>query len=122
MDHKEGWALKNWCFQNVVLEKTLESPLDSKIKPVNSTGNQPWIFIVRTDAKAPVLWLPDGKNQFTGKDPDAGKDWGKKEKGETEDEVVGWHHWLNGHESEQTPEDCEGQGKTDMLQSMESQQ
>ena len=104
MDHQEGWASKNWCFWTLVLEKTLESPLDSKeIKPVNLKGNQPWIFIGRTDtqAKASILWPPDAKNWLTGKDPDAGKDWRLDEKGMTEDEMVGWHHWLNGHEFEQ---------------------
>ena len=89
LDHKEGWVLKNWCFQIVVLEKTLESPLDSKeIKPVNPKRNQPWIFIGRTDAEAPVLWPPDVKSWFIGKDPDAGKDWGQEEKGATEVEMV----------------------------------
>ena len=91
LDHKEGWPLKNWCFQTVVLEKTLESPLDSKeIKPVNPKGNQPWIFIGRTDAKAeaPTFWPPDAKSWFTGKDPDAGTDWGQKEKVVTEDEMI----------------------------------
>ena len=102
-NHKEGWASKNWCFQIVVLEKTLESPLDSKeIKPVNPKGNKPWIYIVRIDAetKAPILWLPDGKSQLIGKNPDAGKDWGQEEKGATENEMVGWQYWLNGHEFE----------------------
>ena len=96
----------------VVLEETLESHLDSKIKPVNHKGNQPWIFIWRTDAKAeaPILWPPDVKSHLIGKDLDAGKDWGQEKKRVTEDEMVGWHHWLNGHESEQTPEDSEGQG------------
>ena len=91
LDHKEGWALKNWCFQTVVLEKTIESPLDSKeIKAVNPKGNQSWIFIGKTDAeaKAPILWPPDVKNWLVGKDPDAGKDWGQEEKGATEDEMV----------------------------------
>ena len=113
LDHKEGWVPKNWCFRIVVLEKTLKSPLDSKeIKPVNPKGNQPWIFIGRADAKveAPLLWPPDVKSQFTGKDPDAGKNWRQKEKGVTEEEMVGWHHWLNGHEFEQTSGDSEGQG------------
>ena len=113
LDHKEGWALKNWCFQTVVLKKTLESALDSKeIKPVNSKGNQPWIFIGRTDAEAeaPVLWPPNGKSWLIGKDPDAGKDWKREEKGMTEDEMVGWHHWLNGQEFEQALGDVEGQG------------
>ena len=111
LDHKEGWVLKNWCFQIVVLEKTLASPLDSKeIKPVNSKGNQPWIFIGRTDAETegPVLWLPDAKTWLIGRDLAAGKDGGQKEKGATEDEMVGWHHGLNGHESEQTPGDLKG--------------
>ena len=111
-DH-EGWVLKNWCFRTVVLEKTLESPLDCKeIKPVNPKGDQPWILTGRTDAEAeaPILWPRIRKSQLIGKDPDAGKDWGQKEKGETEDEVVGCHHWLNGHEFEQTPGDAEGQG------------
>ena len=110
LDHKEGWALKNWCFWTVVL-KTLERPLDSsKIKPVNRKGNQSWIFIGRTDAEAeaPIFWLPDVKSQLIGKDPDAGRDW-KPEKGVTEDEIVGWHHWLNGHEFERTLGDGEGQ-------------
>ena len=101
LDHKESWVLKNWRLQTVVLEKTLENPLDCKeIKPVNFKGNQPWIFIGRIDAEdeTPVDWLPDEKSRLTGKDPDAEKDWGQKEKGETEDEMVGWHHWLSGHE------------------------
>ena len=93
LDHKESWAPKNWCFWIVVLGKTLESPLDSKeIKPVNSEGNQPWIFTGRTDAKAeaPLLRPPDEKSWFIGIDPDAGKDWGQEEKGMTEDEMIGW--------------------------------
>ena len=113
LDHKEGWALKNWCFQTVVMEKTLLIYSDSKeIKPVNPKGNQPWIFTGRTDAEAeaPILWPPDAKSQIIGKDPDAGKDWGQEEKGMTEDEMIGWHHQLNRHESEQIPEDSEGQG------------
>ena len=100
MDCEEGWAPKNWCFWTVVLEKTLESPLDcKKIQPVHPKVNQSWIFIGRTDAEAetPVLWPPDGKNWLIWKDPDAGKDWRQEEKGTTEDEMVGWHHWLNGH-------------------------
>ena len=111
--HKESWVLKNWCFLTVVLEKTLERPLDCKeIKPVNLKGNQPWIFIGRTDAEAeaPILWPPDGKSPLTGKDADAGKDWKQEEKGTTEDEMVGWHHRLKGHEFEQVPGDSEGQG------------
>ena len=103
LDYKEIWVLKNWCFWTVVLEKTLESPLDYKdIQPVHPKGNQSWIFIGRTDAKAetPILWPPDGKNWLIGKDPDAGKDWRQEEKGTTVDEMVGWHHQLNGHEFE----------------------
>ena len=95
LDYKESWAPKNWCFWTVLLEKTLESPLDSKeIKPVNLRGNQPWIFIGRTDAEAEalIMWPPDVKSWLIGKDPDAGKDWRQKEKGMTEDEMVGWHH------------------------------
>jgi len=109
LGHKEGWALKNWCFWTVMLE----SPLDCKeIKPVNPEGNQPWIFIGGTDteAKAPILWPRDLKYWLLGKDPDPGKDWREEEKGMTEDEMIGWHHWLNGHEFEQTLEDSEGQG------------
>ena len=99
LDHKEGWALKNWCFWTVVLEKTPESPLDCKeIKPVHPKGNQPWIFIGRTDAEAPILWPPDVRGWLNGKDPDAGIDWRQEEKGTTEDEMAGWHHWLNGRE------------------------
>ena len=113
LDHKEGWAWKNWHFWTVVLEKTLESPLDCKeIKPVHPKGNQSTIFIGRTDAEteAPILWPPDVKSQLIGKDPDAGKDWGQEEKGTTEDEMVAWHHQLNGHEFEQVLGDGEGQG------------
>ena len=97
LDHKEGWALKNWCFQIMVLEKTPESPLDMKeIKSVNTKGNQPWIFIERTDAEAEasILWPSDVKNQLIGKDSDAGKNWGQEEKGVTEDHMFGWHHQL----------------------------
>ena len=113
LDHKEGWELKNWCFWIVVLEKILESPFNSKeIKLVNPKGNQSWIFIGRTDAEveAPILWPPDAKNWLIGKDPDAGKDWRQEEKGMTEDELVGWHHRLNGHEFEQAPRVHDGQG------------
>ena len=109
----KGWAPKSWCFQIVVLEKILESPLDCKeIQWVNPKGNQPWMFIGRTDAEAeaPVLWAPDAKSQLTGKDPDAGKDWGKEKKGMTEDKMAGWHQRLNEHEFEQTLGDSEGQG------------
>ena len=113
LNDKEGREPKNWCFRTVVLEKTLESPLDSKeIKPVNPKGNQPWILTGRTDAEAeaPIIWPPDVKNSLVEKDPDAGKNWRQEEKGTTEDEMVGWHHWLNGHKFEQTAENCEGQG------------
>jgi len=107
VDHKKGWAPKNWCFWTVVLEKTLESPLYCKeIKPVNPKGNQSWIFIGRTDAEAEgsILWPPDVKKWLTGKDPNAGKYWGQEKKGTTEDEMVRWHHRLNGHKFEQAPE------------------
>ena len=103
LNYKEIWAPKNWFFWSVVLEKALKSPLDSiEIEPVHPKGNQSWIFIGRTDAEAetPILWPPDVKNWFILKDPDAGKDWRWEEKGTTEDEMVGWHHWLNGHEFE----------------------
>ena len=114
LDHKESWALKNWCFWTVVLEKTLESPLNYKesSKPVNPKGNQSWIFTGRTDAKAEalILWPPEEKNWPIGKDPDAGKDSRWEEKGTTEDEMVGWHHWLDGHKFEQAPGVGDGQG------------
>ena len=113
LDYKESWALKNWWFWTVVLEKTLESPLDCKeIWPVHPKGNQSWIFIGRTDAKAetPTLWPPDVKNWLLGKESDAGKDWRQEEKGMTENEIAGWHHQLSGHEFEQTPGDGEEQG------------
>ena len=103
LDCEESWAPKNWCFWTVVLEKTLESPFGSKeIQPVHPKGNQSWIRIGRTDVEAetPILWPPDAKNLLIGKDPDAGRDWGQEEKGTTEDEMVGWHHQLNGHEFE----------------------
>ena len=103
LDYKESWAPKNWWFWIVVLEKTLESPLDCKeIQPVNGKGNQSWVFIGRTDVEAetPILWPPYSKSRLTGKDPDAGKDWRQEEKGMTEDEMAGRHHWLNGHEFE----------------------
>ena len=101
-DYKEGWMLKNWCFWTMMLEKTLKSPLDCKeIQPVHPKGNQSWIFIGRTDAEAetPILWPSDEKNWLIWKDPDARKDW-RQEKGMTEDEMAGWHHWLHGHEFE----------------------
>ena len=112
-DHKEGWALKSWCFWTVVLDKTLESPLDCKeIQPANPKRNQSWIFIGRTDAKAeaPILWPPDASSWLIRKDPDARKDWRQEEKGTTENDMVGWHHWLNGHEFKQSLGDGEGQG------------
>ena len=127
LDHKEGLEKKTWCFETVVLEKTLESPLDSKeIKSVNPRGNRPWIFIGRTDAEAeaPILWPPYAKSWFIGKDPkkkkrkrkrkrkdpDIGKDWGQEKKGVTENKMVWWHHQLNGHGYEQTMGSGEGQG------------
>ena len=115
-DHKEGWVLKNWYFLFVMpqqQQQTLESLLDCKeIKSLSPKGNQPWILIGRTDAEAeaPILWSPDAKNWLTEKDLDSGKDWGQEEKGMTEDEMVGWHHWLTRHEFEQTPGVGEGQG------------
>ena len=109
----EGWASENWCFWTAVLEKTLESSMDSKeSKPVNPKGNQSWIFIGRTDdaeTETPVFWPPDAQSQLIGKDSDAGKDWGQEEKKMTEDKIVGWHHRFNGHEFEQTPGYSEGQ-------------
>ena len=110
LEYKESWAPKNWWFCTVVLEKTLESPLEYKeIKPVNPKGNQSWIFIGRTDAEAPILWTPDEKSWLIRKDPDSGKDWRQGEKGTIEDELVGWHHRFNGHEFEQASGDGEGQ-------------
>ena len=112
LDHKEGWMPKNWCFWTVVLEKTLESPLEVKeIKPVHPKGNQPWIFIGRTFAEALILWPLDAKSWLIGKVPDSGKDWGQEENGVTEDEMSGWYHWHNGHEFEQTQGHREGQGR-----------
>ena len=113
LDHKEDWAPKNWCFCTLVLEKTLESPLDyMEIQPVNIKGNQSWIFIGKTDAEAeiPILWPTDSKNWLIWKDPDAGKGWRQEEEGRTEDEMVGWHHQLNGHEFEQALGVGDGQG------------
>ena len=113
LNYKESWVLENCCFRTVVLKKTLESPLDNKaIKPVNLQGNQFWILIRGTDAEAetPILWSPDVKNWLLGKDPDPGKDWRQEEKGETEDEMVGWRHWIYGHEFEQAPGIGDGQG------------
>ena len=114
LDYEESWAPKNWCFWTVVLEKTLESPLDCKeIQPVHPKGDQSWLFIGRTHAEAetPILWPPDTKNWLTWKDPDAGKDWRQEEKGMTEDEMVGWHHQLDGHGFEQVLGAGDGQGR-----------
>ena len=113
LECEESWVLKNWCFWTVVLEKTLESPLDCKeLQPVHPKGNQSWVFIGRSDVEAetPKLWPPDEKSWLIWKDPDAGKDWGQEEKGTTEDEIVGWHHWLSGHEFGWAPEVGVGQG------------
>ena len=113
LDHKESWVPKNWCLWTVVLEKTLKSPLDYKeIKLVNTKRNQSWIFIGRTDAKTEplILWPPDAKNWLTGKHPDAGKDWRQGEKGMTENEMVGWHLWLDGHKFQQAIRGGDGQG------------
>ena len=113
LDYKESWLEKNWCFWTVVLEKTLESSLEfMEVQPVHPKGNQPWIFIGRTDAEAqtPILWPPDEKSWLIWKDPDAGKELRQEEKGTTEDETVGWHHRLNGHEFEQAPGVGDGQG------------
>ena len=113
LGYKESWAPKNWCFWTVVLEKTLESPLNCKeIQPVHPKGDQSWIFIGRTDVEAetPVLWPSDVKTWLIWKDPDPGKDLGQEEKGMTEDEMVGWHHWLNGHEFGWAPGVGVGQG------------
>ena len=113
LDCEESWAPKNWCFWTVVLEKTLESPLDYKeIHPVHPKGDQSWVFIGRTDSEAetPILWPPDVKSWLTGKDPDAGTDWRQEEKGTTEEEMLGWHHQLDGHGFGWTPGIGGGQG------------
>ena len=113
LDCKESWALKNWCFCTVVLEKTLESPLDCKeIQPVCRKGDQSWVFIGRTDVEAetPIFWPANAKNWLIGKDPDTRKDWGQEEKGTTEDEMVGWHHRVDGHGFGWTPGVGDGQG------------
>ena len=112
LDCEESWAPKNWCFWTVVLERTLENPLDCKeIQPVHSE-DQPWDFFGKNDAKAetPVLWPPHAKSWLIGEDSDAGRDWGQDEKGMTEDEMAGWHHWLDGRESQWTPGVGDGQG------------
>ena len=110
LDYKESWMPKNWCFWTVVLEKTLESPMDCK--EIQSVLDQSWVFIGSTDVEAetPILWPPDVKNWLILKDPDAGKDWGQEEKGATEDEMVGRHHWLDGHKFEWAPGVCDEQG------------
>ena len=113
LDYKESWVPKNGCFWTVLLENTLESPLDCKeVQPVHPKGDQSWVSIGRTDAKAetPMLWLPHVKSWLNGKDPDAGRDWGQEEKGTTEDEMTGCHHRLDGHEFEWTPGVSDGQG------------
>ena len=113
LDYEESWVQKNWCFWTVVLEKTLESPLDwKKVQSVHPKGNKSWIYIGRTDTEAetPILWPPAAKSQLIRKDPDAGEDWRQEKKGMTEDEMVGWHHQLNAHEFEQGLGDSEGQG------------
>ena len=111
LNYKESWVSKNWCFWTVMLAKTLESPLDCKeIQPVHPKGDQSWVFIRGSDvSETPILWPPDAKNWLIWKDPDAAKDWGQVEKGTTEDEIVGWHHQLNGHEFRWTPEVGHGQ-------------
>ena len=124
LDCEESWAPKNWCFWTVVLEKTLESLLDCKaIHPVHPKGDQPWVFFGRNNAKAetPVLWPPHEKSWLTGKDSDAGRDWGQEEKGMTEDEMAGWHHRLNGREFGWTPGVGEGHGGLACCNSMGSQ-
>ena len=113
LDYEESWVLKNWCFWTVVLEKTLESPLDCKeIQPVHCKGDHPWVFFGRNDAKAEtlVLWPPHAQSWLIGKDSDAGRDWGQEEKGTTKDEMAGWHHQLDGHEFEWTLGVGDGQG------------
>ena len=113
LDYKESWVQKNWCFWTVVLEKILESPLDCKdIQPVHPKGNQSWVFIERIDfeAETPIFWQPDAKSWLIGKDFDVGKDWSQEEKGTTENEMVGWHHRLDGHKFEWTLGVSDGQG------------
>ena len=112
LDHKESWVLKNWSFWNVVLDKTLQSLLDCKeIQLVNPKGNHAWIRRTDAEAEIPILWPPHAKSWLIGKDPDAGRDWRQEEMGTTEDEMAGWHHWLDGHDSEQTPGVGDGQGR-----------
>ena len=124
LDYKDSWVPKNWCFWTLVLEKTLESPLDCKeIQPVRPKGDQSWVFIGRTDVEAEplILWPPDVKTCLIGKDPDTGKDWGQEEKGTTEDDMVGWHHQLNGHGFGWTLGAGDGQGGLACYGSMRSQ-
>ena len=124
LDYKESWVPKNWCFWTVVLEKTVETPLDCKeIQPVHPKGDQSWVFIERTDVEAetPILWPPDAKSWLIGKDPDAGRDWRQEEKGTTEEEMVGWHHRHNGHEFWVGSRNWWWTGKPGVLQSMGSQ-
>ena len=124
LDYKESWVPKNWCFWTVVLEKTVETPLDCKeIQPVHPKGDQSWVFIERTDVEAetPILWPPDAKSWLIGKDPDAGRDWRQEEKGTTEEEMVGWHHRHNGHEFWVGSGNWWWTGKPGVLQSMGSQ-
>ena len=124
LDYKESWVPKNWCFWTVVLEETLESPLDCKeIQPVNLKGNQPWIIVGRTNAEAetPVFWLSDSNSWLIGKVPDVGKDWGQKKKRVSENETAEWPHWCNGHELGQTLGDGAGTERPGVLQPMGSQ-
>ena len=124
LDYKESWAPKNWCFWTVVLEKTLESPLDcQEIQLVHPNADQSWVFIGGTDVEAetPILWPPDAKSWLTGKDPDSGKDWGQEEKRTTEDEMAGWHYWLDGHEFGWTPGFGDRHVRPGVLQFMGSQ-
>ena len=121
LNYKESWVPKNWCFWIVVLKETIESPLDCKeIQPVHPKGNRSWVFIRRTDVEAetPILWPPDVKSWLIGKDPDAGKDWRWEDKGTTEDEMVGWHHQLNGHEFGVNSRSWWWTGRPGVLQSM----
>ena len=124
LDCEQSWVRKNWCFWSVVLEKTLESPLDCKeIQPVHSEGDQPWVFFGRNDPKAetPILWPPHVKSWLIGKDSYAGRDWGQEEKGTPEDEMARWHHWLDRHKFEWTLGVGDGQGVLVVLQFMGSQ-
>ena len=124
LDCEESWVPKNWCFWTVVLEKTLESPLDCKeIQLVHSKGDQSWVFVGRTvaEAETPILWPPHAKSWLIGKNSDPGRDWGQEEKGTTKDEMVGWHHWLDGHEFGWTLGVSDETGWPGVLQFMRSQ-